>query len=151
MKHIALRDGLVKGIFALFFFIICAGTNGAEASITLAWQPSTTNADGTPCTDLAGYKIYYDTDQSGAPYDGADLAQGASPITVPVSSLADPSNPAFVLSGLTTGTTYYIAVTAYDTSSNESGYSNEIDPFVDTTAPAAPSDMTYREIIIIAP
>jgi len=127
MKHIALRDGLAKGIFALFFFIIIsAGTNRAEASITLAWQPSTTNADGTPCTDLAGYKIYYDTDQSGAPYDGAGLAQGDSPITVPVSSLADPSNPAFALSGLTTGTTYYIAVTAYDTSSNESGYSNEI-------------------------
>jgi hypothetical protein len=125
---------LVKGIFVLFLFI-CAGANGAEASITMAWQPSTTNADGTPCTDLAGYKIYYDTDQSGAPYNGTGLAQGASPIIVPVSpvsSLADPSNPAFVLSGMVTGTMYYFAVTAYDTSGNESGYSNEA-AAVDTT------------------
>jgi len=36
-------------------------------------------------------------------------------------------------------------------SANESGYSNEINPFVDTTAPAAPSGMTYREIIIVVP
>jgi len=42
-------------------------------------------------------------------------------------------------------------VTAYDTSVNESGYSNEINPFVDTSTPAAPSDMTYREIVIIVP
>ncbi len=128
MKHIALRDWLAKGVFALFLFI-CAAANGAEASITMAWQPSATNADGTPCTDLAGYKIYYDTDQSGAPYNGTGLAQGASPIIVPVSpvsSLADPSNPQFVVSGLTAGTTYYVVVTSYDTSSNESGYSNEI-------------------------
>jgi len=38
-------------------------------------------------------------------------------------------------------------VTAYDTSSNESGYSNEINPFVDTTAPAVPSGVTYKIII----
>ena len=134
MKHIALRDWLAKGVFALFLFI-CAAANGAEASITMAWQPSATNADGTPCTDLAGYKIYYDTDQSGAPYNGTGLAQGASPIIVQVSSLADPSdpsNPAFVLSGMATGTTYYVAVTAYDMSGNESGYSNEA-AAVDTT------------------
>jgi len=125
-KQLSLWILSITALISLFF----AAT--AEASITMAWQPSTTNADGTPCTDLAGYKIYYDTDQSGAPYDGAGLAQGASPITVPVSSLADPSNPAFSLSGMASGSMYYIAVTAYDTSGNESGYSNEI-AALDTT------------------
>ncbi len=28
-------------------------------TITLAWDAPTTNTDGTPLTDLAGYKIYY--------------------------------------------------------------------------------------------
>lgn len=135
MKHSVFRNWLVKGILALFLFIICAGANGAEASITMAWDPSTTNADGTLCLDLAGYKIYYDTDQTGAPYEGFGLPQGASPIIVPVSSLADPSSPTFTLSGTLPGPMYYITVTAYDTSGNESGYSNEASAF-DTTADA---------------
>jgi len=69
---------------------------------------------------------------------------------LPLSIFTDPAKPEVILNGLTSGT-YYLVVTAYDTSVNESGYSNEINPFVDTTAPAAPSDMTYREIIIVVP
>jgi len=32
----------------------------------------------------------------------------------------------YTLTGLTQGQTYFIALTAYDTSHNESGYSNEV-------------------------
>ena len=124
--------------------------SASPKSITVSWQPSITNEDGTPCTDLAGYKIYYDKDKSGVPYDGIGIQEGDSPILLPLSIFADPAKPEVILNGLTSGT-YYLVVTAYDTSVNESGYSNEINPFVDTTAPAAPSGMTYREIIIVVP
>jgi hypothetical protein len=109
-----------------FLFFMCFTVGQAEASITIAWDPTTLNVDGTVCGDLSGYKIYYDTDQSGAPYNGTGLAQGNSPITVPLSSLSNPWNPALMLSGLTAGATYFIVVAAYDTSGTESGFSNEI-------------------------
>jgi hypothetical protein len=31
----------------------------ALGSVTVSWSPPTTNADGSPITDLAGYRIYY--------------------------------------------------------------------------------------------
>src|SRR5256885_10347350 len=46
------------------------GTTGSEAitppataatSVSLAWQPPTQNSNGTPITDLAGYRIHYGT------------------------------------------------------------------------------------------
>jgi len=114
-------------IFLILCFLVVSLRPGfAEASVTVAWDQTTTNADGTACSDLAGYRIYYDTDGSGAPYNGTGLSQGNSPISVPVASLSDPANPELTLSGLTAGVTYHIAVTSYDTSGNESGYSNEV-------------------------
>jgi hypothetical protein len=60
-------------------------------------------------TDLAGYKIYY----------GTSAATYGTPVDVGNVTTYD-------LTGLTAGTTYYIAATAYDTSGNESVKSNEI-------------------------
>jgi hypothetical protein len=31
----------------------------AQGSVTVSWSPPTTNADGSPLTNLAGYRIYY--------------------------------------------------------------------------------------------
>ena len=140
---------LILSILFLFYSVSWSRT-ASPKSITVSWQPSITNEDGTPCTDLAGYKIYYDKDKSGVPYNGIGIQEGDSPILLPLSIFTDPAKPEVILNGLTSGT-YYLVVTAYDMSMNESGYSNEINPFVDTTAPAAPSDMTYREIVIIVP
>jgi hypothetical protein len=72
--------------------------------ISLIWLAS-------PIGDLAGYKVYFDTDSSGFPYsDTIDVGMDTT----------------LTLSGLTTGTTYYIAVTCYDNLGNESWYSREI-------------------------
>lgn len=106
--------------------VLSIPTGVAEASVTVTWDQTTTNADGSACTDLAGYRLYYDTDSAGVPYNGTGLAEGDSPIVVPVASLTDPSNPDFILSGLESGITYHITVTSYDTSGNESGYANEV-------------------------
>jgi len=80
-----------------------------SAQATLTWNAPTTNIDGTPLTDIAGYKIYYGT------------ASGNYSQTVDVGNLTNSG-----VSNLSDGTTYYFAVTAYDTSGNGSGYSNEV-------------------------
>ncbi|MFQ6094210.1 MAG: fibronectin type III domain-containing protein, partial [bacterium] len=85
-----------------------------ENRIYLMWTPNPPGA-------TAGYKIYYDSDSSGSPYEGTDANQGVSPIVI--DSAADSG---LVLSGLANGLTYYLAITAYDTIGIESGYADEV-------------------------
>lgn len=72
--------------------------------ISIIWDPS-------PIGDLAGYKVYYDSDSSGYPY---------------TNSIEVGTDTSYTLSGLPLSTPFYIAVTCYDTDSNESWYSNEV-------------------------
>ncbi len=75
--------------------------------VTLTWEPPTTNADGTPLNDLAGYRVYF------GPGSGNYIYKN------------DVGNVTLcTIGGLTQGT-WCFAVTAYDTSGNESDYSNE--------------------------
>jgi hypothetical protein len=60
-------------------------------------------------TDLAGYYIYYGT------------ASGVYGQSIKVGNVTT-----YSLTGLVQGQTYYIAATAYDTSNNQSGFSNEV-------------------------
>ncbi|MBI5967810.1 MAG: fibronectin type III domain-containing protein [Deltaproteobacteria bacterium] len=86
-----------------------APTGGTpEGTINLAWDSNTE-------PDLAGYKVHYGT------------ALGVYEKSIDV-GMATQSNGTtyYTLTGLTKGQTYYIAVTAYDTSGNESDYSNEV-------------------------
>ena len=72
--------------------------------ISLAW-------DASPLGDLAGYKVYYDTDSTGFPYaDTVDVG----------------NNTSYTLSGLPLSTTFYLVVTCYDTDGNESWYSEDV-------------------------
>ena len=79
------------------------------AQTTLAWTAPTTYSDGTPVTDLAGYKLY------------TGNASGSYQQSVDVGNQTN-----YTLSSLSDGATYYFAVTAYDTSGVESAFSNEI-------------------------
>ncbi len=99
-------------IFSLFML---APVPSMAASVLVSW-----NANLEP--DLAGYRVYYgfQSGQYGTPRDVGNTTsyQGSVPDD---------------------GTTYYIAVTAYDTSGNESGFSKEVSisvPAPDTTPPA---------------
>jgi hypothetical protein len=97
-----------------------------EGKVLLSWNENNE-------IDLAGYKIYFDDDINGPPYNGAAYYSGSnSPVDV-----AD-ANSHF-LRGLRSGHTYYIAVTAYDMSGNESSYGNEI-VFVNTLPEDSDSD-----------
>lgn len=84
-------------------------------SVSLSWDAPTTNADGTPLTDLAGYRVYYGT------------ATGVYGTVIDVGNIS-----CYVVSGLTVGLTYYFAATAYDTGANESDFSNEVSKAITT-------------------
>jgi Fibronectin type III domain len=87
-------------------------------SATLSWSAPTTNAGGTSLSDLAGYKVY----------SGVTSRTYGTPIDVG-------NRTTYTLTGLANGTQYYIAVKAYETSGNESGFSAEV-PFPDRTLAA---------------
>ncbi len=121
-------------IFCTFIFIISALTLFSPPSIyaadvTLAWSANTE-------PDLDGYYIYYKTGSSGAPYNGTGAAEGNSPIQVPLANLIDPANPEYTIHDLSDTETTYLVLTAYDTESNASGYSNEVSyqPSIDVPA-----------------
>jgi hypothetical protein len=81
---------------------LSAANVGDGTSLFLTWEP---NTEG----DLAGYRIYYGT-ESGV-YD----------------SVKTVSSPQDTLQNLLPGTTYYIAVTAFDGDTNESLPSEEVE------------------------
>jgi len=84
------------------------GTGGTGGTIILDWDEPTTSADGAALTDLAGYKIHY------------GIASGTYGHSIDVGNVTT-----YTLRGLMKGQIYYAATTAYDSSNNESGYSNE--------------------------
>ena len=67
--------------------------------LTLTWAAN-------PESDLDGYKIHYDNDDTSFPYTGSGANEGDSPIDVG-------DTTSYTLSGLSVGT-YYLSVTAYD-------------------------------------
>ncbi len=85
--------------------------------LSLSWTAPTTNADGTGLTDLASYRIYLATSDPACP--SASFFTVASPTTTPTSGQSLSSR----VTELTAGTTYFVRVTAVDTSGNESACS----------------------------
>ncbi|MBI4586768.1 MAG: hypothetical protein HY717_22365 [Planctomycetes bacterium] len=80
----------------------------AENWAALTWSAPAVNADGTPVTDLAGFKVYMGT-QSGVYTAAVDVGQVTQ----------------HTVTSLAPGTTFF-SVTAYDLSSNESAFSAEV-------------------------
>ena len=88
-----------------------AGTLGAS------WIAPTTDADGSPLTDLASYRVYYGT--SNPPCPGSSFFQIAA---------STPSPPAgqivtLRLPGLSKSSLYYVSVTSVDSIGHESACS----------------------------
>ncbi len=98
-------------------------------SVTLSWNPPTVNQNGTSLTDLAGYKLYY----GGTPGNYTSVIDIGNITTYQISYLSD-------------GRTYYFSVSAYDTSGNESGLSNEVSKVAVTTTQPEP-DITVIDPI----
>lgn len=102
---ISVSDGKASTTLARFSVVVSPISTG---SITLSWTPPTENTDGTPLTDLSGYKIYYGTSASA-------LTHSISVNTVGVSS--------YVVENLSPDL-WYFAITAVTASGEESNFSN---------------------------
>lgn len=88
-------------------------------SAVLTWDKTTTKIDGTPLTNLAGYKISYRTDSG-------------SPILIEVN---DPNATSYKFNNLTPGNTYYMSIKAVNASGIESAPSIEVSLKLDTCPP----------------
>jgi hypothetical protein len=98
-------------IFTLLLVAGCGGggnDGGGGGTIKLAWDPNTES-------DLAGYRVYY----------GTSSGTYGSLIDVGMGILSDGA-VTYSLTNLTKGQSYCIAVTAYNTSYYQSGFSNEV-------------------------
>ena len=100
-------------ITAVFISLTYSLPTSTAPKTTLSWTAPTTNIDGSPLTNLAGYKIYYST-TSGA-YTNAKSKDVGNVLTTSIANVT----------GSTT-TVYYFVATAYTTSGNEGGFSNEV-------------------------
>ncbi len=59
--EISVNNGAATSALPAFSINVTQSSNG---SATLSWIPPTTNTNGTPLTNLAGYRIYYGTSSS---------------------------------------------------------------------------------------
>src|SRR5882672_10152977 len=96
--------------------ILTAGPARAGV-LDASWTAPTTNTDGSPLTDLASYRVYYGA--ATGPCPGGPSFQVISPTTSP----APGTTVSFRLTGLTSGSLYYVSVTAVYLSSSESACS----------------------------
>jgi hypothetical protein len=103
---ISVSDGKASTEIPAFAIEVVATATG---SISLSWTPPMQSADGTPLIDLASYRIHWGTQS------------GIYPNLLQVDS---PGVSSFVIDGLAAGN-YFFAVSAVDTSDNESQVSNE--------------------------
>ncbi|MGB5740702.1 MAG: putative Ig domain-containing protein [Woeseia sp.] len=81
----------------------------ALGSASLSWAAPTLNTDGTPLTDLAGYRIYY----------GQSSGSYAESITID-----NPGLTTVLVENLTAGNWYFVS-TAFNSAGIESNYSGE--------------------------
>lgn len=102
---ISVTDGLYVVPLRSFSIDVVSTATG---SISVTWLPPTQRNDGSPLTDLAGYKLYWGT------------AIGHYPN---LASIPNPGIATYVVDELPPGT-YYLVATAYDAYGIESDYSN---------------------------
>jgi len=107
--QISASDGTHSASLPPFTIAVSAPAAGAS-SVSLTWQAPTENSDGSPLTDLKGYKIHYGAKSQN--YTGAI-------------SVDNPTLTTYLVSSLPAGK-YYFAVTAFNSKGLESSPSDEI-------------------------
>jgi hypothetical protein len=104
---ITVSDGTASDTLGPFSVVVLA-QGAATGAVTLQWSAPTTNADGSPLTDLAGYRIYWNINSS------------THRNSV---SINNPGITTYVVDNLSSGT-YEFAATSYNTAGIESQFSN---------------------------
>lgn len=119
-----------KMMLILALVVLGCGPQAVQAAnkTKLSWTAPTTNMDGTPLTDLGGYKVYC----------------GPSSRVYTVSKDVGNVLEYLILGVVSKDGTYFCAATAYDTTGNESAYSNEVSFTLDYTAPNPPGGIVPK-------
>jgi len=98
-------------VLALLVTLAACGRGASDSpgtgSVGLSWSPPTTNTDGSPLNDLAGYYVYVGTEPN-------DLAR--------LIAISDPKTTTAMVKDLAPGT-WYFAVTAVNGGGSESARS----------------------------
>jgi chitodextrinase len=136
--------GLILGLSSAF-------AQATAVSVSLGWNATTTNTDGSAITDLAGYRIFSST---------VSFFRSAAWISTGTAT-ADPGVTRTDVAGSTTGTTislnsgatYFLRLTAYNTGGNQSAFNVDnssadvqlstfiANPVVDTSSPTVPAGL----------
>ena len=87
-----------------------SSATGSTSSASLSWSAPTENEDGSPLTDLAGYRIHYGTSPS-------DLSKRVD--------VGNPATTSTVVQNLTPGT-WFFAISAYTQTGAESSHSQVV-------------------------
>ncbi len=105
-------------------------TSAGQSRIWVSWP---TNSE----TDLAGYRVYYRMGASGPPWDGTAAVEGTpSPVMVTGTNC--------LLRGLALGSKYFVAVSAVDTTGNESPLSAPCQVTTTQVPPRPPTSVVGR-------
>lgn len=121
---------------------------GLQIVLVMSWLPATAFCssvmlDWDPSSDpeVSGYRVYYQADSQAQPFSGSGAAEGSAPIEASTATSA-------TINGLDPASSYYFAVTAYNSQGVESAYSNVVQvqemvaPSVSITSPAANSALS---------
>jgi Divergent InlB B-repeat domain len=120
---------------ALVLISIVVGVLNVEAaSLDLSWTGPTTNADGTPLVDLAGYRVYLGA-AAPPPCPGTPFDAVASSSVAPATG----ETVAYQVGGLSTSVTYVALISAVDSAGNESGCAGPVSGFARADLTVSPA------------
>jgi len=108
----------VKAVLISIVLIVAWACLAMAADVTFTWDANTE-------PDLAGYYLYQSNVSGGYIFGGGNH----------IASI--PAGTETAILGIPEGGWYWV-LTAFDTSENESGSSNEVSLYIDETAPAPP-------------
>jgi len=122
--------------------LLMASIAVADNTVIFQWDENTE-------TDLAGYRLYQSDTPDGQVIDGtsfvAEIAPNAHESDPELTGI-EAGKDAYRLLNVPDGTLYWV-LTAYDTTGNESGKSNEVSATLDSTPPGAPVILEITAIV----
>ena len=132
--------GATALILALTFgptsLVAHAGTMGVE------WEAPTTNADGSPLIDLMSYRVYAATSVPSCPGSAFEAFAAPGPTPTPGEIVGA------TLTSLSTGTTYWVRVSAVDSGGNESACTTAVSGVAHTDIDPTPSALNFSGVAI---
>ena len=126
----------------LMFGLLALPTAVDAGSLEIEWTAPTTNADGSPLSDLAGYRVYAGSSLPACP------AESFQTLAASDSSPVSGETVAATLTQLTVGTTYWVRVSAVDTSGNESDCTTAVSAIARAEVDATPSALSFGSVTI---